>query len=76
MIHGLFEPMHLLLLLGAGLCLLVLLLVAILFRRASQQRPAALGIQARLERLAALKEQSLLSDEEYQAKRRQLLDQL
>jgi hypothetical protein len=75
-VHGLFEPMHLLLLFGAGLCLLVVLLVALLFKRASQQPPVALGIQARVERLAALKEQSLLSDEEYQAKRRQLLDQL
>jgi hypothetical protein len=81
MVQGLFQPMHLLLILlflvGGGL--LVILLLALIMRlkvRPPAAPPTSLDPQARLERLAALKQKALISDDEYQAKRRQLLDEL
>ena len=78
MINGLFQPMHLLLLLLflIGCLSLVLLLIVIMLLRKTSRTPAGLAVEDRLARLAALKEKVLISDDEYQAKRQQLLDEL
>lgn len=74
---SLFQPMHLVLFLLGGILLIVLLLIVILLKiKRPAVPPPNLDLQARLEHLTALQQKALISDAEYQAKRRQLLDEL
>lgn len=71
MLTQLFQPMTLLLLLIVTCCVLVLTLKGFLHNRSASGDP-----RARLERLNSLRTQGLVSEDEYQAKRRQLLDEI
>jgi uncharacterized membrane protein len=77
MFEGLFQPMHLLVLAGCLLPPLLLIVVIVLLLRARARKPIQLAqrstLEERLQRLAQLREQGLISDEEYQARRQSLL---
>jgi hypothetical protein len=77
MIEGLFQPMHLLLLLLGGFLALGLLLAVILWLLKNPRTPVQpVTVEDRLVRLTALKQQALINDDEYRAKRRLLLDEI
>jgi hypothetical protein len=77
MFEGLLQPMHLLIISG---CLLLPLLLAVVVlavtlraRARKPVQPVRSTLEERLQRLAQLREQGLISDEEYQARRQSLL---
>jgi hypothetical protein len=76
MIRGLFQPLHLLLLLGCLIVVLLVLLIALRKRTSPRPSAATPSLDDRLARLGALQRQGLISEAEYQAKHKELLDEL
>jgi len=80
--EGLFQPMHLLILGGCGVAVaVVVILIAVVIltiRRAPPPAPTAkaLPVEDRLAHLARLREQGLVSEDEFRQKRQQLLDEI
>lgn len=80
MFEGLYQPMHLLLLgplaLFFGLLLALVVLVLSLLVKASRQSDAGADLESRFRRLLRLNQEGLITDDEYHAKREDLMQHL
>jgi uncharacterized membrane protein len=78
--EGLVSPMHLVLLgpvlLFYGLLLALVVVVIALLVKMSRQGDAAVGLENRFRRLVQLNQEGLITDDEYHAKREELMKHL
>ena len=82
MIEGLFQPMHLLMVGGCGMVVAVVIILVVVVILTKKRAPPAAptprdrSVEDRLAHLARLREQNLVSEDEFRKKRQQLLDEV